>query len=78
MPRLSAVPWKVLECVFLLAGFIFARQHGSHRTYTRPGCPRAVVIPVHNRPVDTFIILANLRTAGMGRDEYFRLLDQCK
>ena len=78
MPRLTAVSWKVLECIFLLAGFRFARQHGSHRTYIRPGCPRALVIPAHNRPVDTHVILSNLRSAGMDRAEYFRLLEQCR
>jgi hypothetical protein len=34
MPRITPVHWKVLEKVFLTAGFQFARQEGSHRSYT--------------------------------------------
>lgn len=73
MPRLVPVDWKTLECVFLHAGFVFENQEGSHRIYRRKGTPRAVVIPAC-REIPVFIIQNNLRTAGISRDEYFRLL----
>jgi predicted RNA binding protein YcfA (HicA-like mRNA interferase family) len=75
MPRLTPVHWKRLEKVFLAAGFIFVRQAGSHRSYSRPGTPRPVVIPTYD-DVSVAIIKNNLRTASLSRDEYLRLLSE--
>ncbi len=77
MPRITPVSWRVLEQVFLAAGFRFVRQQGSHRSYVRPGTARPVVIPAHDE-IPVSIIRSNLRTAGISRDEYFRLLEQTR
>jgi predicted RNA binding protein YcfA (HicA-like mRNA interferase family) len=74
MARMTPVDWRTLEKVFLAAGFKFARQEGSHRSYTKPGILRPVVTPAYDE-VPVSIIRNNLRTAGISRDEYFRLLD---
>jgi predicted RNA binding protein YcfA (HicA-like mRNA interferase family) len=71
--RLSPVSWRELERVFLSAGFIFERQKGSHRSYVKTGVMRPVVIPVYDE-VGVDIIMSNLRTAGITREEYFKLL----
>ncbi len=73
MPRITPVHWKVLERVFLAAGFRFARQEGRHRSYIKPGVARPVVTPTYEQ-VPVAIITNNLKTAGISRDEYFRLL----
>jgi predicted RNA binding protein YcfA (HicA-like mRNA interferase family) len=73
MSRITPVSWRQLEKVFLAAGFAFARQEGSHRSYTKAGVLRPVVIPTYDE-VPVFIIRNNLRTAGISRDEYFQLL----
>lgn len=73
MPKMVPVHWRELERVFLAAGFSFARQEGSHRSYTKAGVARPVVIPTYDE-VPIFIIRNNLRSAGISRDEYFRLL----
>jgi predicted RNA binding protein YcfA (HicA-like mRNA interferase family) len=65
----------MLEKVFLAAGFQFARQEGSHRSYTNPGISRPVVIPTYDE-VPVAIIRNNLKTAGISRDEYLRLLEK--
>jgi predicted RNA binding protein YcfA (HicA-like mRNA interferase family) len=70
---MTPLPWRTLERVFLAAGFVFARQEGSHRTYVKPGLSRPVVIPTYNE-IPISIIRNNLRTAGLSRDEFFRLL----
>ena len=75
MPRFTPVDWRTLERVFLAAGFQFARQEGSHRAYLKPGVARPVVIPAY-REVPVFVIRNNLKTAGLDRDDYFRLLAQ--
>ncbi|HEY6001185.1 MAG TPA: type II toxin-antitoxin system HicA family toxin [bacterium] len=75
MPRIVPAHWKILEKVFLLAGFRFVRQEGSHRSYVKEGVIRPVVIPTYDE-VPVSIIRNNLKTAGISRDEYFALLGQ--
>ncbi len=77
MPKFAPVDWKTLECVFLAAGFSFARQEGSHRSYVKAGLARPLVIPAY-RDIPVFIIRNNLKTAGISRDEYFQLLEKCR
>jgi predicted RNA binding protein YcfA (HicA-like mRNA interferase family) len=75
MPRITPVSWRTLERVFLAAGFEFARQEGSHRSYIKKGILRPVVIPKHEE-IPVSVIRNNLRTAGITREEYFRLLER--
>ncbi len=75
MPRIVPLHWRVLEKVFVAAGFHFARQEGSHRSYVKPGISRPVVIPTYDE-VPVAIIRNNLKTAGISRDEYLRLLNE--
>lgn len=77
MPKFAPEHWRAVEAVFLAAGFTFARQEGSHRSYVKPGVARPVVIPAH-KDVPVFVIRNNLKTAGLSRDDYFRLLEQVK
>ncbi len=77
MPKFAPVEWKTLERVFLAVGFRFARQEGSHRSYVKAGVARPVVIPTY-REVPVFIIRNNLKTAGISREEFFRLLEQSR
>jgi predicted RNA binding protein YcfA (HicA-like mRNA interferase family) len=70
---MAPVHWRALEKVFLAAGFTFARQEGSHRSYTKPGVLRPVVIPAYDE-IPISVIKNNLKTAGISREEYFRLL----
>jgi predicted RNA binding protein YcfA (HicA-like mRNA interferase family) len=77
MPRLAPLDWRTLECIFLRAGFQFENQEGSHRVYPRKGTLRAVVIPAY-REIPVFVIQNNLKTAGITREEYFRLLAECR
>lgn len=75
MPRLTPIPSRKLRRVFELAGFACVRSEGDHFVYSKPGIPRPVVIPDYN-DVPVFVIRNNLRTAGLSREEYFRLLEQ--
>jgi predicted RNA binding protein YcfA (HicA-like mRNA interferase family) len=73
MPRIVPIHWKRLEKIFVAAGFRFVRQEGSHRSYTKPGVLRPVVIPTYDE-VPVSVIRNNLKTAEISREEYFRLL----
>jgi len=75
--RITPVHWKVLECIFLKDGFVFERQEGSHRSYSKPGCLRPVVIPTYDE-IDDDIIRSNMKTASMDRKKYFELLEKCR
>jgi len=76
MSRLTPQHWKTLECVFTRAGFRFVRQASSHRVYEKPGVLRPIIIPEYEE-IDVVIIQGLLRTAGMSRAEYLRLLKEC-
>ena len=69
--------WKILECIFKHDGFTFERQSGDHRSYVKNGVLRPIVIPNY-KEIDIDIIKANMRTAGMTREQYFKLLAKCK
>jgi len=73
--RITPLPYQRLCRVFELAGFRLVREEGDHRVYTKSGVQRPIVIPCY-RAVPVFIILNNLRTAGISRTEYFSLLEQ--
>ncbi len=77
MPRITPIKWQILECIFQRDGFVFDRHEGSHRLYVKSGSPRPIVIPTY-KDIDTEIIIANMRTAGMSRERYFQLLAKCK
>jgi len=71
--RIVPTAWQIQERVFLADGFVFRRQQGSHRAYTKPGTNRPVVIPAYGQ-VPVSIIRANMKTAGVSRERYFELL----
>jgi len=75
LTRITPVHWKQLERVFLVAGFRFVRQEGSHRSYVKEGIARPIVIPRYTE-VPITIIRSNLRTAGISREEYFKILSE--
>ncbi|MHC1729716.1 MAG: type II toxin-antitoxin system HicA family toxin [Syntrophobacteraceae bacterium] len=72
--KLTPLHWKTLEKVILAAGFRFARQEGSHRSYVKVDILHPVVIPTYDE-IPVAIIRNNLKTAGISREEFFRLLD---
>jgi predicted RNA binding protein YcfA (HicA-like mRNA interferase family) len=74
MPKIVPVDWRTLEKIFLREGFQFRRQEGSHRAYVKAGIVRPVIIPTYAE-VPVFIIRNNLKTAGLSRDDYFKLLN---
>ena len=77
MPKITPIHWRTLEKVFLAAGFRFARQQGSHRSYVKAGVLRPVVVPTYDE-VPVAIIHNNLKTSGISREEYFRLIEKAR
>jgi hypothetical protein len=62
---------------FHRAYHIARTQLSTIMSYIKKGINRPLVIPAHPKPVQVFVIQNNLRTAKMGRDEYFKYLADC-
>ena len=75
MARILATDWKTQIKIFEAYGCKYKRKKGSHHILTYPGAKRAVVIPEYDE-IDLDIIKNNMRTVGMSREDYFRLLDE--
>jgi predicted RNA binding protein YcfA (HicA-like mRNA interferase family) len=72
MAKLGVVHWKKFERFLLAVGCEFLREQGDHRIYHKHGLPRPIVIPRDSLP--PFIVLNNLRTLGISRDAYLKIL----
>jgi predicted RNA binding protein YcfA (HicA-like mRNA interferase family) len=73
--RLTPQPWKKLKRVFELAGFKEERTSGDHICMVKVGVARPIVIPKY-AAVGLDIILANIRTAGLSRRDFLKLLEK--
>ena len=74
MPRLTPQPARKLIRVFEWFGFeVSKRRPGDHIAMRKSGCLRPLIIPDDNE-VPVFIILNNLRSARISREEYLAKL----
>lgn len=73
MPRLTPLHYQTLVKVFRKAGFLIDRQTASHIVMNKEGVARPLVIPKYP-DVGISIIKGLLRTAGLTRQEFFKLL----
>lgn len=72
MPKLTAVNARQLIKFFEGYGFVVSkRRPGDHILMRKPGCQRPLVIPDY-REIPPFIVLNNLRTAGIDRETFMR------
>ncbi|MBI5888501.1 MAG: type II toxin-antitoxin system HicA family toxin [Deltaproteobacteria bacterium] len=76
MPRLTALHWKKLVCVFEKDGFRKDRERGDHIVMVKSGVARPVIIPKYSE-VGIDIIKSNMRTACMSRERFFDLVKDC-
>ena len=73
MTRISPTDWKTQVRIFERGGCTFIRQSGDHLIFHHKAAKRAVVIPRYEE-VPVTIILNNMRSIGMTREEYLLLL----
>lgn len=73
MPRIIPVHYRKLARVFERKGFAYVRTKGDHLVYEKKGIDRPVIIPKYKQ-IPEFIILRNIKTAGITREEYLKLL----
>jgi predicted RNA binding protein YcfA (HicA-like mRNA interferase family) len=70
--KLAGVSGRAAVKAFCRAGWTLARQRGSHAILTKEGLPN-LVIPMH-RVVAPFLLLSQVRRAGLTEDEFLSLL----
>ena len=76
MPRLRPLPWSKIVCVFEQLGYRKAGQKGSHIKLEKPGVARPLIVPRYDA-VGLDIIHSLIRTAGISRDAFLALLNNC-
>jgi len=76
MSRLRPLPWRKLVCVFEQIGYRQAGQKGSHLKLEKPGVARPLIVPRYDE-VGKDIITTLIRTAGITREAFLSLLDNC-
>ena len=75
MSRLPAVNGKQLIKVLEGEGWYIKRIRGSHHILRHPTIPDALPVPIHgNRPIKRGTLGNILRTAGISRDDFQRLI----
>jgi len=74
--KLSPISWKRLRCVFEHDGFVFKPGKGDPWKGEKAGVARPIVIPVYDE-VGLDIVRSCMRTAGMTRERYLKLLEKC-
>ena len=77
MPRITPLPWKKVECVLLLLGYVFDRQKGSHRVYISDHAERNIVLPQHNKDLTVPLLLGIINEIGIDRETFLQLLSEC-
>jgi predicted RNA binding protein YcfA (HicA-like mRNA interferase family) len=75
MPHITPIHYRKFIKIFELKGFVLDRQEGDHLVYIKACIRRPVVVPTY-RSVPVFIIMSNLKTAQISRDEYLEFLKQ--
>ncbi len=70
--KITPIPARNLVKVFEKFGFVVSRQKGSHIQMVKLGY-RTIVIQ-ESSSVPVFHILANIKTAGITREEYLQAL----
>jgi predicted RNA binding protein YcfA (HicA-like mRNA interferase family) len=73
--KLPAATGNELIAALAARGWYVKRVRGSHHILRHPTIPDAIPVPVHgSRPIKRGTLLNILRTAGVSRDEFVRLL----
>jgi hypothetical protein len=74
--KLRPLPGSVLVKFFCKHGFTASSRRGtSHIVLRKPGCMRPLVIQ-DKREIPVFIILNNLRSAGIDREQFIKEVEE--
>jgi len=69
----SLTPKKVIRA-FERAGFVVARQSGSHVVLLNEATDKQIVIPLHSKDIKKGLLIAQIKRAGLTIEEFKKLL----
>jgi predicted RNA binding protein YcfA (HicA-like mRNA interferase family) len=72
----DAFPWQKVVCVFTQLGYRHVRTPGSAIILEKPGVARPLVVPRHSE-IRLDILRGLMRTAGITREAFLSLLENC-
>jgi len=72
MARLPALNPRSVEKVLKGAGFLFIRQKGSHRIYSKDKI--LIVIPWHSKEIKRGTLRNIIKYSGLTRKEFLKLI----
>ncbi len=75
MGILSNVSIAQFRAILSALGLVCVRTKGGHEAWSKDGMTRPVIFQTHVDPIPEFIIRSNLRTLGISREEFIRLLN---
>ena len=75
MARLRPIHWRKAIKLFEKLGYEMRRQKGSHIAMIKPGKNRPIIIPTYDE-IGLDIIHGWLKTEGIDRDTFMRLVDE--
>lgn len=75
MDKIGKVSWQRFEKFLFAVGCEFKSEEGDHRKYKKAGLLRPVIIP-REKYLPQFIILNNLRTLGVTKEEFARIMKE--
>ena len=73
MDDVGKVSSKRFEKFLLKIGCQYKGQESRHIKYKKPGVLRPVIVP-KTKELPDFIIMSNLRTLGVSRDEFVKII----
>lgn len=76
MEGIGKVDWKRFEKFLLKVGCEFKSQESRHLKYKKAGLLRPIIVPKTNELPDS-IIMNNLRTLGVSREDFISLIKDC-
>jgi predicted RNA binding protein YcfA (HicA-like mRNA interferase family) len=74
LSRLTPIDYRKFEKFLKFIGCRFIRQKGDHRLYRRADLKRPIVFPAI-KDIPVFIILSNLHTLGISKEEYLSIIE---
>jgi len=75
MKNLSNITIVEFRTVLQKLGLTLVRHKGGHEVWSKKGMTKPVIIQSHISPIPEFIIKNNLRTLGIDKQEFLKLLE---
>ena len=70
MGRFKNIPYRKIKKLLEINGWHIDRQRGSHILFVKPGTIRPVVIPYHEKEIDSYLIREVIKALNISEEEF--------